>query len=317
MTVVIAARNAEATISAAVSSALAAPRVVQVVVVDDASDDATRSIVRDRVGADSRVELVTRRTRGGPAAARNDGLARARGARTCFLDADDALMADGIAALAAALDGAPGTVGALGRFAAVDAHGDPVDVGRWATDQLHPVVRRDGALVPSADGLTAEALVTRLVSPPPGAWLLDTATVRALGGFDARARRSEDLELLVRVAGSGRIATVDADVLAYLRHDRQRSAATPRRRWGRGYAMWLMLRAAPGRAQRRALARGMVAYHLDLVDLRWHSRRPRVRAMAVRNLCAAAAVAAMAGVAAIAPRRLLPAMGAVAVDAVD
>lgn len=314
VTVVVAARDAAVTIDEALSSALAEPEVVQCVVIDDASTDATGIAVAAHAKADPRVQIVRRQERGGPAAARDDGLARAVAARVCFLDADDALVPGALAALSAALASAPGAVVALGRFRAVDEAGADLDIGSWAAGQLRGVVRREGRLIESPDGLSPEALVTRLVSPPPGAWLVDAVTARAVGGFDPRVRRSEDLELLVRLAAAGEVVAVERDVLRYRRHERQRSAAATRRRWGRGHALWAMLRAAPGARATRALARGMVGYHLELFATRRRAAEPRVRAMGLRNLAAACALEALGAVAAVLPRRMPRPIGAVAVD---
>ncbi len=314
MTVVIAARDAAATLGAALRSALAEPSVIQCVVVDDASTDATGSTAASISKGDPRVQVVRRQARGGPSVARNDGLARAAGARVCFLDADDVLVPDGLAALSEALSSAPLAVAALGRFHAVDDSGEDVDVGSWAKGQLRGVIRREGMLIESADGLTPEALVTRLVSPPPGAWLVDTSTARALGGFDARVRRSEDLELLVRLGAAGGIVPVERDVLHYRRHAAQRSAAGTSRRWGRGQAMWAMLRAAPGARATRRLSRGMVAYHLELFAVRWRAPTLRVRGMGVRNLAIAGALGVAGLAAAVLPRRMPAPLDVVAVD---
>ncbi len=314
MTVVIAARDAEATLEAALRSALAEPSVVQCVVVDDASTDATGTTAASVSKGDPRVQVVRRQARGGPSAARNDGLARAVGARVCFLDADDALVPDGLAALSEALSSAPLAVAALGRFHAVDDAGEDADAGSWAAGQLRGVVRREGRLIESPDGLTPEALVTRLVSPPPGAWLVDASTARAVGGFDASVRRSEDLELLVRLGGAGEIVPVERDVLRYRRHGAQRSAAQTRRRWGRGQAMWAMLRAAPGARATRRLSRGMVAYHLELFAVRWRAPTLRVRGMGLRNLTAAGALGVAGLAAAVLPRRMPAPLDVVAVD---
>jgi len=309
VTVVIAAYDAADTIADAVRSALASAAVTQCVVVDDSSDDATAQIA-DGFGADDgRVEVVRRRSRGGPARARNAGLVRAHGKQVCFLDADDALLEGGIEQLGAELARHRGAVAALGRFHAVDDARSPVDVGSWAVNQLRPVLRRSGTTVDSPDGMTPEALVTRLVSPPPGAWLVDARAAMAIGGFDEGARRSEDLELLVRLAASGRVVCVDTDVLEYRRHAAQRSAAHARRRWGRGRTMWLMLRAAPGAREAMALSRGIAAYHLDLFAARRRAPALGVRAMGLRNLLLAGAFRALGVAAAMLPRRLLPALG--------
>lgn len=317
MTVVIAARNAEDTIADAVRSALASRAVVQCVVVDDASDDATVRVAAELQAADARIEVVHRGDRGGPARARNVGLVRARGAQVCFLDADDALRTGGIERLAGGLATQRGAVVALGRFRAVDVARERLDVGSWGSNQLRPVVRRKGVMVESPDGMVPEALVARLVSPPPGAWLVDAGTARALGGFDARARRSEDVELLVRLAASGGVVCVEADVLDYRRHAAQRSAAHSRRRWGRGHTLWLMLRAAPGAAATIELARGMSAYHLDLFAARRRAPTLAVRAMGLRNLLLAGTLRAAGVSAAMLPRRILSPLGTAVTSAVD
>jgi GT2 family glycosyltransferase len=314
VTVVIAAHDAASTLADAVDSALGQPELVQCVVVDDASGDGTAEAAAGLATRDLRVEVVTRAQRGGPSTARNEGLARATGDAVCFLDADDALYAGALGSLLGALASTDGAVGALGRFRAVDDGGEGVDVGTWARAQLRPVVRRNGRLIESPEGLSPEALVTRLVSPPPGAWLLDTHVARAVGGFDPRTRRSEDLELLVRLASSGDVVAVERDVLAYRRHPAQRSAAHARRRWGRGQALWCMLRAAPGARATRRLAHGMVAYHVALLASRWRSPSLRAKASGVRNLATAVVLAAAGGLAAVLPRRLPAPIRVVAVD---
>jgi len=303
--VVVPARDAQASLGRAVRSALGEPLVTECVVVDDASADRTASVAEGLASADPRVAIVRRSVRGGPAAARNAGLDAARADWVCFLDADDELVAGGLSALGDALAATPGAVCALGRFVAHTDAGEQADVGPWSHEQLSPVVRRGGRTIESPEGMTPEALVTRLVSPPPGAWLVDVEALRAVGGFDEGARRSEDVELLVRLAFSGRIVCVQRDCLYYARHGAQRSQSHTARRWGRSLTLWLMLRSAPGARATLRLARGMRAYHLELFERRASSPRPEVRVLRWRNLAAIAALWAAGSLAAVLPRRAL------------
>jgi glycosyltransferase involved in cell wall biosynthesis len=101
ISVVIAVWNGEATIAEALASVLAqtlAPS--EVIVVDDGSDDGTRTVV-ERVAQASLavpVHLLRLDRNGGQAAALNHGIARAAGAYVAFLDADDVWMPDKLAA---------------------------------------------------------------------------------------------------------------------------------------------------------------------------------------------------------------------------
>jgi glycosyltransferase involved in cell wall biosynthesis len=66
----------------------------EILVVDDASDDASAEIAA-RTGAPVRV--ISRTARGGPAVARNTGIQAARGDVLAFLDADDLWLPDKLA----------------------------------------------------------------------------------------------------------------------------------------------------------------------------------------------------------------------------
>lgn len=90
VSVVVAAWCAEDTVGAAVASALAQDVALEVIVVDDASPDGTAAAARSI--ADPRVRVLERAANGGPAAARNDGFAAARGLFVAVLDADDAFL---------------------------------------------------------------------------------------------------------------------------------------------------------------------------------------------------------------------------------
>ncbi|MBF9033142.1 glycosyltransferase [Rhodobacterales bacterium HKCCE2091] len=90
--VIIAARDAEGTIGAAVSSALSAPEVGEVIVVDDGSLDATGAASVAAAGGDPRLRVIRSDTSRGPAAARNRAIAESTAPQIAILDADDAVL---------------------------------------------------------------------------------------------------------------------------------------------------------------------------------------------------------------------------------
>lgn len=90
VSVIMAALNAATTISEALDSLVAQSYAsLEIIVVDDGSDDDTREIVRAKMHGDSRITLIEGGPREGAAAARNRGLRASRGAFLTFQDADD------------------------------------------------------------------------------------------------------------------------------------------------------------------------------------------------------------------------------------
>jgi succinoglycan biosynthesis protein ExoU len=92
VSVVITARDAAATIADAVRTALDEPETAEVIVVDDASRDATAEAAREAAQGDGRLRVIRCKVNIGPAAARNRALAVAAGAFVAVLDADDFIL---------------------------------------------------------------------------------------------------------------------------------------------------------------------------------------------------------------------------------
>lgn len=104
VSVVMPAWNRADTIGDAITSALAQTyEALEVVVVDDASSDATATIVQTMSTTDHRIRLVTLGKNSGCAAARTVALEQARGQYVAFLDADDVWLPHKIEKQVAAL----------------------------------------------------------------------------------------------------------------------------------------------------------------------------------------------------------------------
>ncbi len=88
----------------AVTSALAQPEVGEVVVVDDASTDATGDAARRGTSSDPRLVVLRQDSNIGPAAARNLAIARSTSPFIAVLDADDLLLQGRFAPLLARTD---------------------------------------------------------------------------------------------------------------------------------------------------------------------------------------------------------------------
>ena len=96
LSVIVPAHRAEKTIRRAINSILLWPGDdMEVIVIDDGSDDYTAGIVREVTKVDARVRLL-QQGNAGRSAARNAGFCAARGEWVMFLDADDYLLADGM-----------------------------------------------------------------------------------------------------------------------------------------------------------------------------------------------------------------------------
>ncbi|RZW03860.1 MAG: glycosyltransferase family 2 protein [Rhodobacteraceae bacterium] len=95
----MAAWNAEATVGRAVASALAEPETAEVLLIDDASTDATVAAARQAATGDPRLRVIQQQRNVGPAAARNLGLRRSTAPFVALLDADDVFLGGRLAHL--------------------------------------------------------------------------------------------------------------------------------------------------------------------------------------------------------------------------
>lgn len=185
VSVLIPARNAALSIDRTIVSLMAQSfQAWEAIIVDDGSSDDTAHVVRAAMEGDPRLTLLPGPARG-VAAARNVGLAAARGTFTLFLDADDEIAPDHMAQLVAASERHPGADVLYCDWRLVAQDG-----------------RRGQLISPRISRAPFQALAVACAFPIHAA-LTRTDAIRAIGGFDATMRVCEDWDLWQRLARTG------------------------------------------------------------------------------------------------------------------
>lgn len=190
VSVIIPAYNAQATIDATLRCVRAQThRNLEILVVDDGSTDATVEIIERHARLDSRIGLF-QQSNAGVAAARNNGLQKAKGRYFAPIDADDLWTADKIERQLAAVYTHPETVGLVySWFALVDNRGGIIDYVRRAY----------------AEGNVMEAMCDRNFVGNGSAPLILRSIALEVGGYDPELRRQnaegcEDYKLYFQIA---------------------------------------------------------------------------------------------------------------------
>jgi GT2 family glycosyltransferase len=160
------------------------PELMQIEVVDDASDDGPDRVVADV--AHGRVQLYRQPRNVGAASNFNTCIARARGEIVHLLHGDDWVRPGFYAALERGLGDAEASA-AFCRYIGAD------EKGHWHS--LAPLERRSPGIIP--DWLDRIGQGQRLQTP---CMAVRRSVYEAVGGFDARLDGCEDWEMWVRIA---------------------------------------------------------------------------------------------------------------------
>lgn len=197
VTVVIPVWNRAGEVGNAIDSVLAQTRAAfEIICVDDGSTDETPDVLA-RYG--DRVRVV-RQENQGVAAARNTGIAIARGDLIAFLDSDDVWHPQKLERQVARYEADPelGLVHCGAEFAGFGVNLNGME--GWVADEILRMDR--DVIIAHGSGV----IVPRRV-------------LEEVGGFDARMRVSEDWDLCYRIARRYRVGFVNEVLVNYARHE--------------------------------------------------------------------------------------------------
>jgi glycosyltransferase involved in cell wall biosynthesis len=200
VSVIVPAYNAAATLEDAIGSVLAQSyRDFELIVVNDGSTDRTAEVLRSH---GDRIITIEQRN-GGAAAARNTGLASARGTYCAFLDADDLWRPELLAHLVPVLEADSGCVLAYANLEIIDSNGN----------QLHTSLIGDR----NAHAPTLDEMLHRVWPIMPSAVVMRKAVLEAIGGFctEFKSCTYEDLYCWMRAREHGHFIYVPERLAAW------------------------------------------------------------------------------------------------------
>ena len=210
VSVVLPTRNRPDSLQRAVASVLGQTRRDwELVVVDDASDERTRSLLPAVVTGDPRIRLLHHEARRGGGAARNTGIEAARGPWVAFLDDDAEWRPDKLALQLDRVATAEGATLAYGPVLAVDESGEASVVG---------------GPVPERNAFEVLARGNRIDT---SGVMVDRATLLGVGGFDPALPRLQDWDLWLRLVPGARLVYAESPLARTYRVGRRISTDPP------------------------------------------------------------------------------------------
>ncbi|QJW92708.1 glycosyltransferase [Frigoriglobus tundricola] len=203
--------NGERYLAEAVDSVLAQTFTdFEFVIVDDGSKDGSLAVLQWYAARDPRVRIISRPNTG-IVGALNDGLAAARGELVARMDADDVCHPERFRTQVEYLRAHPACVVVGSRADLIDPDGERI--GRWDMALDHDEIDRAN-------------LAGKLTIVHPSLVFRRAAVVGA-GAYRQETAGSEDLDLMLRLAETGRLANVPDVLLRYRRHHESLTHSAP------------------------------------------------------------------------------------------
>ncbi|NTZ42339.1 glycosyltransferase [Altererythrobacter sp. SALINAS58] len=265
VSVIIATYNHAHYLAAALDSVMAQTLSPdEIIVVDDGSTDDPSAVTEEYPNV-----LLKRQANAGLSAARNAGLKQASAQRVLFLDADDLLTPEALAAGVSCFDTHPSAGFVYGGHMRVDDHLIPIGGPRFTS---------------VAEGAHARLLTGNHVGMHATV-LYDRAKLLSAGGFDTRLRRCEDYDVYLRMSRLHPIASHSATVALYRIHGVNMSSnSSEMLRWAE-YVLWLdRRRGFRNAAERRAWETGMKFwrrwYADEIIERAGHGASQRIASLA-------------------------------------
>lgn len=248
VSVILSVYNAQAYLAEAVDSVLAQTLTgFEFIIIDDGSEDGSGGILEGYARSDPRIRLVRRENRG-LTVSLNEGLGMARSGMIARMDADDIAEPERLAKQLAFMQDNPG-VSAVGcAVQTINKQGQPGPVVRFPTGhgQIEAQLWRGHGFV-----ICHPALMAR------------REAIERIGGYDARYRTAQDLDLYLRLGEVGELSNLEDVLLRYRRHPGAVGVSNFEQQ---DRDVWNMLHAAMSR-------RGIKRRPKGFYEARWEVRR--------------------------------------------
>ena len=201
VSVVLPTRNRVDLIPRAVTSVLAqSEKDLELIVIDDASEDGTSEYLAAVARRDSRVHVVRNAAPQGGAGARNEGIAGCRGKWIAFLDDDDEWMSTKLQQQLRKLDAEPHAVACSCSYIVSSASGS-------------------SRIMQVPQSVTLRQLLTRNCLGGASMCLCSGAVLKDIGGFDRKFVSGQDFDLWVRLRQKGNVVTCNEPLVVHRAHD--------------------------------------------------------------------------------------------------
>lgn len=177
-------------------------KILDVVIVDDNSDDAETQLALEQLSSIDRVSILKNSGRRGAGSSRNLGVSAARGDWIVFLDADDWMLPDSIQLRIEAMAKSPGIEWIGGDFSTQNRDGSSVATGRFECNlNTYPFLKSayEGGRKP----VRLQRPVREFLHQTPTNTITGMMTKRLfeeVGGYNCNLLRQQDYHLFLRLS---------------------------------------------------------------------------------------------------------------------